>query len=277
MRARVHVSLSYDRTARRHFPSPLFSAVRFQSVPAGSDCSPFFSGLHQHFRCWKWVRRASEGAVVEMEADADMHVGPGVHTAPAAGGMDGSAAASSRVRATAADAAAAGGKAYGHEGRGSAAIGGADGADGSADDGTHGDSTNGSGRASGSGSGGAATDAAAAKSATSGAAGGPMLTDDEKLSFSLRHINEHIQCPLCRGYLRSPHAIVGCLHTFCYECILQAVRDDGLRCPTPGCSSHLGGRIEDKLMYVTVAIMAVFWVKRHLAAKCLALKLARVS
>ncbi|XP_065834255.1 polycomb group RING finger protein 3-like [Oscarella lobularis] len=63
-----------------------------------------------------------------------------------------------------------------------------------------------------------------------------MSSIDRQASFtiSVKSLNSHLTCALCKGYLVDATAIVECLHTFCRSCIVKYVQTDANRerCPT---------------------------------------------
>ncbi|XP_058807028.1 polycomb group protein Psc-like [Phymastichus coffea] len=47
----------------------------------------------------------------------------------------------------------------------------------------------------------------------------------------VKDLNQHIICPLCRGYLIDAITLVECLHSFCRGCIVQRFRESPKTCP----------------------------------------------
>nr|XP_033330213.1 polycomb group protein Psc-like isoform X2 [Megalopta genalis] len=47
----------------------------------------------------------------------------------------------------------------------------------------------------------------------------------------VKELNEHIVCPLCRGYLVDATTLVECLHSFCRGCIVRRLSSGARACP----------------------------------------------
>ncbi|XP_076221037.1 uncharacterized protein LOC116432137 [Nomia melanderi] len=47
----------------------------------------------------------------------------------------------------------------------------------------------------------------------------------------VKELNEHIVCPLCRGYLIDATTLVECLHSFCRGCIVRRLSSGARACP----------------------------------------------
>ncbi|KZC10445.1 PREDICTED: polycomb group protein Psc-like [Dufourea novaeangliae] len=47
----------------------------------------------------------------------------------------------------------------------------------------------------------------------------------------VKDVNEHIVCPLCRGYLVDATTLVECLHSFCRGCIVRRLSSGARACP----------------------------------------------
>ncbi|XP_016838874.1 polycomb group protein Psc isoform X1 [Nasonia vitripennis] len=82
--------------------------------------------------------------------------------------------------------------------------------------------------------------------------GGPKERADKPL---VKDLNDHIVCPLCRGYLIDATTLVECLHSFCRGCILRRLHNGPKTCPV--CSaSALNPPIADvglqRLVYLVV-------------------------
>ncbi|CAM9855348.1 unnamed protein product, partial [Chrysoparadoxa australica] len=41
----------------------------------------------------------------------------------------------------------------------------------------------------------------------------------------MRDLNPFLTCSLCKGYLRDPHTVTECVHTFCKSCIFAKVHE----------------------------------------------------
>ncbi|XP_076180127.1 uncharacterized protein LOC143153137 isoform X2 [Ptiloglossa arizonensis] len=53
----------------------------------------------------------------------------------------------------------------------------------------------------------------------------------EKEKPLVKDLNEHIVCPLCRGYLIDATTLVECLHSFCRGCIVRRLSSGARACP----------------------------------------------
>ena len=49
--------------------------------------------------------------------------------------------------------------------------------------------------------------------------------------FPLHHLNSHLTCFLCKGYLIDATTVIECLHSFCKSCIVRYL-DTSSFCPT---------------------------------------------
>eukprot|EP01083_Nonionella_stella_P175250 609825_1 len=47
------------------------------------------------------------------------------------------------------------------------------------------------------------------------------ITDGREISFNARTLNQFLVCTICNGYYRNAHTVNTCLHSFCYECIID--------------------------------------------------------
>ncbi|KAI4984784.1 hypothetical protein ZWY2020_017414 [Hordeum vulgare] len=55
-----------------------------------------------------------------------------------------------------------------------------------------------------------------------------------------------LTCPLCKGYFREASALADCGHTFCRDCIIKKIDEQGIEsCPV--CNAALGIAPEEKL------------------------------
>ncbi|XP_066603220.1 uncharacterized protein [Prorops nasuta] len=60
---------------------------------------------------------------------------------------------------------------------------------------------------------------------------GRKMDPPEKEKPLVRDLNEHIVCPLCRGYLIDATTLGECLHSFCRGCIARRLSSGGRSCP----------------------------------------------
>jgi Zinc finger, C3HC4 type (RING finger) len=63
------------------------------------------------------------------------------------------------------------------------------------------------------------------------------------MSTTLRRslFNEALSCKLCSGFIKDPHTVTECIHTFCKSCLYRYFGDDNRQCPMPGCATKLRG------------------------------------
>lgn len=59
-----------------------------------------------------------------------------------------------------------------------------------------------------------------------------LIIDETEVTVSPRSINSELTCPICLDLLRSTMTTKECLHRFCYECIITALRSGNKECPT---------------------------------------------
>ena len=58
------------------------------------------------------------------------------------------------------------------------------------------------------------------------------ITDDTVISVSPRSLHSELMCPICLDMLKSTMTTKECLHRFCNECIITALRSGNKECPT---------------------------------------------
>ncbi|KAL4126916.1 hypothetical protein QTP88_011114 [Uroleucon formosanum] len=58
------------------------------------------------------------------------------------------------------------------------------------------------------------------------------ITDDTEIAVSPRGIQNELMCPICLGILKKTMASKECLHRFCSDCIVTALRSGNKECPT---------------------------------------------
>ncbi|XP_031559876.1 E3 ubiquitin-protein ligase RING2-like isoform X2 [Actinia tenebrosa] len=58
------------------------------------------------------------------------------------------------------------------------------------------------------------------------------ITDDTEISISPRSLHSELMCPICLDMLKNTMTTKECLHRFCQECIITALRSGNKECPT---------------------------------------------
>merc|ERR1712193_89366 len=58
------------------------------------------------------------------------------------------------------------------------------------------------------------------------------ITDDTEIAVSARSLQSELTCPICLDMLTNTMTTKGCLHRFCAECIVTALRSGNKECPT---------------------------------------------
>ncbi|KAL4100597.1 hypothetical protein QTP88_020639 [Uroleucon formosanum] len=58
------------------------------------------------------------------------------------------------------------------------------------------------------------------------------ITDDTEIAVSPRSIRNELMCPICLDVLKKTMTTKECLHRFCSECIVTALRSGNKECPT---------------------------------------------
>ena len=59
-----------------------------------------------------------------------------------------------------------------------------------------------------------------------------VITDQTKLAISPRSLHNELMCPICLDILKNTMCTKECLHRFCQECIITALRSGNKECPT---------------------------------------------
>ncbi|CAK9291271.1 unnamed protein product [Gordionus sp. m RMFG-2023] len=59
-----------------------------------------------------------------------------------------------------------------------------------------------------------------------------IIEDDTKIAISSRSLNSELMCPICLDMLKNTMTTKECLHRFCQECIITALRSGNKECPT---------------------------------------------
>eukprot|EP00283_Hemiselmis_rufescens_P017503 CAMPEP_0173451640 /NCGR_PEP_ID=MMETSP1357-20121228/47154_1 /TAXON_ID=77926 /ORGANISM="Hemiselmis rufescens, Strain PCC563" /LENGTH=249 /DNA_ID=CAMNT_0014418421 /DNA_START=12 /DNA_END=761 /DNA_ORIENTATION=- len=73
---------------------------------------------------------------------------------------------------------------------------------------------------------------------------GEAKLEGSDVVFQTKHMNQHLICSLCMGYLRDANTVTECLHTFCKVCIYKHLAEYGF-CPT--CEVSLGPTPKDRI------------------------------
>lgn len=58
------------------------------------------------------------------------------------------------------------------------------------------------------------------------------ITDGTEIAVSPRSLKSELMCPICLDILKSTMTTKECLHRFCFECIVTALRSGNKECPT---------------------------------------------
>ena len=58
------------------------------------------------------------------------------------------------------------------------------------------------------------------------------ITDTTEIAVSPRSLHSELMCPICLDMLKSTMTTKECLHRFCQECIITALRSGNKECPT---------------------------------------------
>ncbi|KAF7494760.1 E3 ubiquitin-protein ligase RING2 [Sarcoptes scabiei] len=59
-----------------------------------------------------------------------------------------------------------------------------------------------------------------------------VITDNTEIAVSPRSLHSELMCPICLDMLKSTMTTKECLHRFCQECIITALRSGNKECPT---------------------------------------------
>ena len=58
------------------------------------------------------------------------------------------------------------------------------------------------------------------------------ITDNTEIAVSPRSLHSELMCPICLDMLKTTMTTKECLHRFCQECIITALRSGNKECPT---------------------------------------------
>ena len=58
------------------------------------------------------------------------------------------------------------------------------------------------------------------------------ITDDTEIAVSPRSLHSELMCPICLDMLSDTMTTKECLHRFCHDCIITALRAGNKECPT---------------------------------------------
>jgi len=58
------------------------------------------------------------------------------------------------------------------------------------------------------------------------------ITDETEIAVSARSLQSELTCPICLDMLTNTMTTKECLHRFCAECIVTALRSGNKECPT---------------------------------------------
>lgn len=59
-----------------------------------------------------------------------------------------------------------------------------------------------------------------------------LITDNTEIAVSPRSLHSELMCPICLDMLKTTMTTKECLHRFCQECIITALRSGNKECPT---------------------------------------------
>lgn len=59
-----------------------------------------------------------------------------------------------------------------------------------------------------------------------------LITDDREIAVTPRCLHSELMCPICLDMLRNTMTTKECLHRFCHDCIITALRNGNKECPT---------------------------------------------
>lgn len=59
-----------------------------------------------------------------------------------------------------------------------------------------------------------------------------VMTDDTEIKVSPKVLHSELMCPICLDLLKKTMTTKECLHRFCSECIITALRSGNKECPT---------------------------------------------
>lgn len=59
-----------------------------------------------------------------------------------------------------------------------------------------------------------------------------VITDGTEIAVSPRSLHSELMCPICLDMLKNTMTTKECLHRFCQECIITALRSGNKECPT---------------------------------------------
>ena len=59
-----------------------------------------------------------------------------------------------------------------------------------------------------------------------------LITDDTEIAVSPRSLHSELMCPICLDMLKNTMTTKECLHRFCHDCIITALRSGNKECPT---------------------------------------------
>jgi E3 ubiquitin-protein ligase RNF1/2 len=58
------------------------------------------------------------------------------------------------------------------------------------------------------------------------------ITDNTEIAVSPRSLHSELMCPICLDMLKNTMTTKECLHRFCQDCIITALRSGNKECPT---------------------------------------------
>jgi len=59
-----------------------------------------------------------------------------------------------------------------------------------------------------------------------------VISDNTEIAVSPRSLHSELMCPICLDMLKNTMTTKECLHRFCQECIITALRSGNKECPT---------------------------------------------
>lgn len=59
-----------------------------------------------------------------------------------------------------------------------------------------------------------------------------IIVDNTEIAVSPRSLHSELMCPICLDMLKTTMTTKECLHRFCHDCIITALRSGNKECPT---------------------------------------------
>lgn len=92
-----------------------------------------------------------------------------------------------------------------------------------------------------------------------------IIVNNEEIAVSPRSLHSELMCPICLDMLKNTMTTKECLHRFCQDCIITALRNGNKECPT--CRKKLvskralrQGKISIRFKFVSLFIVCLPFV-----------------